>query len=375
MKVKYISYLVIAFLGIQLNAMQDAGDHRGNDSSRRNNMNQWGIWVKGGEISGGVQVDYKAMQVQQYKKYLSEVEKAIQEKTVNSKPYLAEACLYGWNDIAKLLIKNGAGLEQPEELVLGTPLSCAFGKTKEKIELVDLLLNCGAKIKKGMLSRACSEGYVDVVKLLLEKGAGSFVNEIEDSGSTPLTLAILHVDWNHVKQYQLVKLLISYGADTSINEYENKELFARVINFLGSFNQKSQELEDYFSSKSEKMPDLDMELLEVFFTRLVCLGKFDCLIKFINAYRKDIVNLPEELKLITKFMVKLYRSNFNDIVVKSILVGKLDYDSEVGNKLDWQVYNIAKNKGFKKLGQLIRTTCLLDNSDMPNDTKKLISTF
>ncbi|XP_052580926.1 ankyrin repeat family A protein 2-like [Peromyscus californicus insignis] len=80
-----------------------------------------------------------------------------------------------------------------------------------QIAVVQFLLQNGAdpqllgKGRESALSLACSKGYTDIVKMLLDCGVG--VNEYDWNGGTPLLYA---VHGNHGK---CVKMLLEPGAD------------------------------------------------------------------------------------------------------------------------------------------------------------------
>nr|XP_005998822.1 PREDICTED: ankyrin repeat family A protein 2 isoform X2 [Latimeria chalumnae] len=93
-----------------------------------------------------------------------------------------------------------------------TPLMWAAAHGQ--IAMVEFLLQNGAdphilaKGRENALSLACSKGYTDIVKMLLDCGVD--VNEYDWNGGTPLLYA---VHGNHVK---CVKILLDNGADPTI---------------------------------------------------------------------------------------------------------------------------------------------------------------
>ncbi|KAM6303893.1 ankyrin repeat family A protein 2 isoform 1-T2 [Podargus strigoides] len=93
-----------------------------------------------------------------------------------------------------------------------TPLMWAAAHGQ--IAVVEFLLQNGAdpqilgKGRESALSLACSKGYTDIVKMLLDCGVD--VNEYDWNGGTPLLYAVYG---NHVK---CVKILLESGADPTI---------------------------------------------------------------------------------------------------------------------------------------------------------------
>lgn len=123
---------------------------------------------------------------------------------------LSIACEHGYDDLAQLLLNQGADLNLTQEGSDRTrPLlvACVHGR----ISTVKLLLEIGADINHdGAVSSliiACALGYFDVVKLLLKYGAD--VNIASSSGRIPLMEAAIA----YRKDKGLIDLLLEYGAD------------------------------------------------------------------------------------------------------------------------------------------------------------------
>ncbi|XP_051028409.1 ankyrin repeat family A protein 2 isoform X2 [Acomys russatus] len=101
-------------------------------------------------------------------------------------------------------------IEQDEEGFTPLMWAAAHGQ----IAVVEFLLQNGAdpqllgKGRESALSLACSKGYTDIVKMLLDCAVD--VNEYDWNGGTPLLYA---VHGNHVK---CVKMLLENGADPTI---------------------------------------------------------------------------------------------------------------------------------------------------------------
>jgi ankyrin repeat protein len=102
---------------------------------------------------------------------------------------LGIACSGGSSEIVKLLIENGANVNQAEESEFHTPLMYASGDR----EIIELLLKHGADVNAEddynatALTRAAESGRFEIVKLLLEHGANPGVRE--ERGKTAAELA------------------------------------------------------------------------------------------------------------------------------------------------------------------------------------------
>ncbi|MBE9187145.1 ankyrin repeat domain-containing protein [Microcoleus sp. LEGE 07076] len=84
---------------------------------------------------------------------------------------------------------------------------------KQKLEIVELILKNKAQIPKGLLYSAVSRGDIDLVKLLIERGADS--NEPDPYDSSTILMRILQSNTGISQELkpELVKLFISNGAD------------------------------------------------------------------------------------------------------------------------------------------------------------------
>ncbi|KAK7024839.1 O-methyltransferase family 3 protein [Favolaschia claudopus] len=83
------------------------------------------------------------------------------------------------------------------------PLEIAF--RKRNLELMTLLLDHGAKIGS-VLHSACALGHIDMIKLLLDRGADL---EARDARGTPLTFAVAS------RKLDAVRYLLARGADAT----------------------------------------------------------------------------------------------------------------------------------------------------------------
>jgi len=126
------------------------------------------------------------------------------------------SCMYGYRDLADLLIKKGADVNSKAwpnapslEAVWNTPSS-------RQLDILKLLLDNGAdpnaKDRWDWSLLHYTEGNVDLTRLLLDKGANP--NAIENEcGLTPLHLAA------DKGRKAMVELLISRGADVNAKDY------------------------------------------------------------------------------------------------------------------------------------------------------------
>lgn len=127
---------------------------------------------------------------------------------------LSFASMNGHFDVVKLLIEYGVNVNDNSEGGLNNPLFCACWSGQTAI--VELLLKNKADINLAVcgrmtaLERAIKEGYVDIVKLFIEYGAdvNQVIEDIEDKEeqTTPLYLACTN------NRLEIVKLLLAKGA-------------------------------------------------------------------------------------------------------------------------------------------------------------------
>ena len=129
---------------------------------------------------------------------------------------LHTAALHGKTEIAEVLIKHGAVVNKPDYCER-TPLYCAADASQEYEDLVELLLNNGAKavidigepVHEGTpLGSAMGNFHQKVARLLIIHGAD--VNLGDDNGYTPLHAACTG------GLTDMVNLLIEYGANVNV---------------------------------------------------------------------------------------------------------------------------------------------------------------
>ncbi len=133
---------------------------------------------------------------------------------------IANTCLYyavEYNkiDIIEYALNNGANINcnfiDCSKIIIN---AVDVALLHNNIHLVDYLINKGAIInEKDQLIKACRDGFIDVVKYLVEKckfNVNKRYNFMLSDSSYPLTEAILNGHFN------IVKYLIEYGADITI---------------------------------------------------------------------------------------------------------------------------------------------------------------
>jgi len=125
-------------------------------------------------------------------------------------------------ETSKLLIVEGANVNILDNL-LNNPF--LYAGAEGYIDILRLTIDAGADAS--LLNRyggtalipASEHGYVDVVKLILTK-TNTDVNLINHLGWTALLEAIILSNGNK-NQQETIKLLIEYGADVNIKDFNN----------------------------------------------------------------------------------------------------------------------------------------------------------
>ncbi len=104
------------------------------------------------------------------------------------------ACGEGYMQIAKLLLKNGANVNN-RGYMGSTPLHGLFANSVEG---------------RSTFSKKYADYFYTCAKFLIDKGAD--VNAMDDYGSTPLHKHCMHI---HIGVFYLVKALLEHGADVN----------------------------------------------------------------------------------------------------------------------------------------------------------------
>jgi ankyrin repeat protein len=151
------------------------------------------------------------------------IEKGAHINTKTNPPLIA-ACLYGKEEIIKLLIENGADVNLQDSFKR-TPLCIILERAKDDeaaLELVKLLIekkvNCNTPDdrKQSPFLWACSKKLKQTSKFLIENGLD--VNQVDRYGETPLFYVVRNM--SDEDALELAKSLAKHGANIHI---KNKE--------------------------------------------------------------------------------------------------------------------------------------------------------
>ena len=134
-------------------------------------------------------------------------------------------------EMVEILLKAGASVDV-RNCFGGTPLHGAVRITDEgkNVRIAQLLLDNNADVnaierlqKKTPLLEAVLKGYVEMVKLLLQKGAD--VEAMDHQGDTPLYCVVNYLSAFSISEdsgAEIVQLLLDNGAD--VNGHQNRYL-------------------------------------------------------------------------------------------------------------------------------------------------------
>ena len=175
---------------------------------------------------------------------------------------LHAAAYKGYEEIAELLISNGASLEAKNHKDQNALQVAAFWNNSN---IVRLLLSRGANVdardmlKRTPLHLATQQGNCEIIQLLLDYNAD--INAFKGHGKTPLQIAIIQNDLKatkillknganpnlaptnqlgfrlipihfgiSIKHFDIVKLLIAYNADLSLKDHRGDPPIHMAIN-------------------------------------------------------------------------------------------------------------------------------------------------
>ena len=132
------------------------------------------------------------------------------------------------NDIAQVRALISAGADANEKSSSGGPLNIAAGQGS--VEIVTALIDAGANLETpgfvGLhpLHAAAKAGQMEIAKLLIARGA--IVDALDDSGRTPLIIAI-----SSPKTINVIKVLLAAGANRGAEDraYHRNALFWAVF--------------------------------------------------------------------------------------------------------------------------------------------------
>lgn len=132
-------------------------------------------------------------------------------------PFVCLAAMHGREDVFELLVANGAPISTPR--LLATAVDGGGGRYQVSAVIVRKIL-CGTDHDMNTLNEclrySCAGGNLDVVKMLLDRGADPNVQHPKYK-FFPLASAVRR---GHL---EIVRELLNHGADTTMEVWEFKE--------------------------------------------------------------------------------------------------------------------------------------------------------
>lgn len=192
--------------------------------------------------------------------------------------YLAAG--YGYYDIARTLLKNGANPNiSADDDGIETPLLAAIQSNPISINMIELLLDSGAKIDnrvdhQGISLLGYAINYPEIVKLLLQSGADANLPDLDEDGLIKIPLlhkAVLN------QNMSVMRILLDYRADINALGgitggtalHEAVELCSlKIVDFLLKYDADKHILDDQGVTPYElakyKLDDLHKDLDKAF---------------------------------------------------------------------------------------------------------------
>jgi ankyrin repeat protein len=159
------------------------------------------------------------------------VNAAVREGIIPGATPLVRAAIRGDTEMAKLLVDRGATLESGEPKI---PVALLFAASQGDVAMVTFLLDKGEPVDSRwpreffppaptVMMVALSDGYPELVRLLLARGAGANTRDLD--GLTPLMWAAAAIDRGDTKA---LESLLAAGADpaATTNTKETAHTFA-----------------------------------------------------------------------------------------------------------------------------------------------------
>lgn len=246
-------------------------------------------------------------------------------------------------EIVKLLLQYGADVNARSN---DGATALILAVENENIDIVDLLLEKGADIhfrytnsKYTILHKATIIGNNNIIKLLLDNG--SYIEEMDENGLTPLSIAIL------LNKIDTVKFLIQNGANVNLKYKKTISLLRlaldkdiKIIKLL---------IENGANINETLKTPMDMSLFQRFSYMIYVFshGKYNLFKSTIKKNRIDVIKvfIEHNVKLDKGCLLLAVENNYIEIV--QLLIGtkfytKKDYLSVVNHKYWFGGSSISK---------------------------------
>lgn len=179
-------------------------------------------------------------------KYLVENGADVNARDCDGETPLHRACKRGLLDVIKIMVENGADVENVSHC-RERPLYLVCLSYYERLDIVQYLVENGARYKINMIEAACYRNHINIVKYFIKLGArdaildsplrsaccngslelikclvenGALINTRDINGYTPL-----HFACDRPKNLDIVKYLVENGANTEArNKFHKRPL-------------------------------------------------------------------------------------------------------------------------------------------------------